>query len=617
MGCTMAELTFTKGRTWTIQWNTIYEGYSNLTYIGKWTREYYNDADYAAVAIEYDIQGVSNSIEPWIVTIPITFSSNYKGTNLYAALSTSAPSTRSPNWRYGPSGGVIGTEITFGYKTTSLEFNVRTLAWLGSNKVYLYLYDHNNGTSAAINCVAYSNADDASFEYNNAYSLAISEGQGSTIQVARQSSDLGPTGVLTNGHLIYTNDTLRIAATPNSNYRILTLTVNGNAFVSGNTHNVTGDVSVVSTAQVLSSDVGATDADIETTSTITIVRYDNSYVHTLEYSFGSLSGYITASGGTSTSREIITGTSVPFAVPVAFYAQIPNAQTGICTITCKTYANSTSTETLGDPTTCTFTARASASRCSPTVSGTVVDTNNATTALTGDPSKIVRYMSTAKCTIMAAARNSATLSELTINGRVLQNGATSIDLTGDELTNRSIRFTATDSRGLTTVLDAAVTLIPYVKLTCNPELKRNTPTDGNINLSITGKMYTGEWRNNTSNQLFIWYRYRVVGTTAFSDWVTVTGYVQQTDSYKLNATTLVRPSGEHGFDYRNAYEFQVKVTDGDGTIVCSEVIATATVQQGIPVFDWGKSDFRFNVPIYIGNTQLTEEQLQRLLTLLS
>ena len=130
-----------------------------------------------------------------------------------------------------------------------------------------------------------------------------------------------------------------------------------------------------------------------------------------------------------------------------------------------------------------------------------------------------------------------------------------------------------------------------------------------------------KWRSNTSNQLFIQYRYRVVGTTAFSDWVTVTGYVQQTDSYKLNATTLTRPSGENGFDYRNAYEFQIKVTDGDGTNVCSEVVATATVQQGIPVFDWGKNDFRFNVPIILsdGNEEITitAGQLKILLALLS
>ena len=462
------------------------------------------------------------------------------------------------------------------------------------------------------------------FSVSKTYTITTNAGAGSSIVVSRASSNVGNTGSIASGSIVYEGDSIIISGIPDANYRVSSLPVNNSSFTSGNAYTVIGDVVVVTTAQILASDVGATDADIETTSTITIVRYDNSYVHTLEYSFGSLSGYITASGGTSTSRQIITGTSVPFAVPSAFYAQIPNAQTGLCTITCKTYASSTSTETLGDPTTCTFTVRASASRCSPTVSEAVVDINPVTTALTQDSSKIVRYMSTARCTITAAARNSATLSELTINGHVLQNGATSIDLTGDELTNRSIRFTATDSRGFTTVLDAAVTLIPYVKLTCNQELKRNTPTDGNINLSITGKMYTGEWRSNTSNQLFIQYRYREYGKTAesdFSGWASVTGYVQQTDSYKLNATTLTRPSGENGFDYRNAYEFQIKVTDGDGTNVCSEVVATATVQQGIPVFDWGKNDFRFNVPIILsdGNEEITitAGQLRSLLALLS
>lgn len=464
------------------------------------------------------------------------------------------------------------------------------------------------------------------FSASKTFTLSTSAGTGSSIVVNRAASNVGDTGSVASGSVVYENDSLIISGVPDANYRVKSLTVNGGQFTSGNAYTVAGDVTVIAEAQILASDVGATDADIEGTSTITIVRYDNSYVHTLEYSFGGLSGYITASGGTSASREIITGTSVPFAVPVAFYAQIPNAQTGLCTITCKTYASSTSTETLGDPTTCTFTARASASRCSPTVAGTVVDINPVTTALTQDSSKIVRYKSTARCTITAAARNSATLTELTINGHVLQNGATSIDLSGDELTNRSIRFTATDSRGLTTVYDAAFTLIPYVRLTCNPELKRNTPTDGNVVLSITGKMYTGidGWRTGVSNQLFIQYRYREYGKTAesdFSGWASVTGYVQQTDSYKLNATTLTRPSGEDGFDYRKAYEFQIKVQDGDGTNVCSTVTTTAVVQQGIPVFDWGKNDFRFNVPIILsdGNEEITitAGQLKSLLALLS
>lgn len=467
------------------------------------------------------------------------------------------------------------------------------------------------------------------FGAHSTHTLSITAGSGSSLSVNRAASNVGATGSLSNGSVIYSEDNLTISATPNANYRISSLTVNNNEFINGNTYSVVGDTNVVSTAQILASDVGATDADIETTSTITIVRYDNSYVHTLEYSFGSLSGYITASGGTSASREIITGTSVPFAVPSAFYAQIPNAQTGLCTITCKTYASSTSTETLGDPTTCTFTARASASRCSPTVAETVVDINPVTTALTQDSSKIVRYKSTARCTIAAAARNSATLSELTINGHILQNGATSIDLTGDELTNRSIRFTATDSRGFTTVLDTAVTLIPYVMLTCNPEFSRNTPTDGNMNLTFNGKMYTGEWRSGISNRLTIRFRYRANDASQnYSNWMDISDqYTMQTSGYfsgtgtSQSAIALTRPDGESGYDYRNAYRFQIEVTDGDGTNVCSTVTREFVVQQGIPVFDWGKNDFRFNVPIILsdGNEEITitAGQLKNLLALLS
>ncbi len=446
------------------------------------------------------------------------------------------------------------------------------------------------------------------------FQLSTNAGNGSSIIVNRNSSNVGSVASLSNGAIIYDNDGLIIYAVPDTNYIVTSLVVNGDQFTSGDTLITTGDVSVYSIAQILASDVGATDADIEATSTITIARYDSSYVHTLEYSFGSLSGYITASGGTSDTKQIITEASVPFVVPSSFYSQIPNAQSGVCTITCKTYANTDTVNMLGNATTCTFTAKVSPTASSPIVSGTVIDTNEDTIALTGDASKIVRYKSVANCTITVVARNSATIAEKSINGVTVQDGDDSIILRGDDLTQQSIRFSATDSRGFTTSVDVPITLIPYVKLTCNPVISRNTPTDGNIVLSLSGKAYTGD--SGWTNQLSIKYRYKVSGDTIYSSWETIPNYVMSNSAYSVAPFMLARPEGQDGFNYRDAYEFEIKVEDGDGSHVCSIVTKTIVAQQGIPVFDWGKTDFRFNVPIKIGNTELTEEQLISLLALL-
>lgn len=452
------------------------------------------------------------------------------------------------------------------------------------------------------------------------YTLTTNPGAGSSISVVRQGTSVASTGTITSGRIIYKDDSLKISAVPNQNYGITGLTVNGAAFVSGNSHTVSGNVSVVSTAQVLASDVGATDANIESASTITIARYSSSYVHSLQYSFGNLNGYITAAGGTSSSEVKISGTSVAFTVPSTFYNQIPNASSGICTITCRTYASSSSTTVLGTPTTCTFTARASSSLCSPTVSGTVVDTNQTTISLTGDSSKLVRYLSTALCTISATARNGASIVSKSISGATVTGNT--ITISGDALTQRTIRFSATDSRGFTSNKDVAINLIAYTKLTCNPEVSRTTPTGGGVSLNLTGMLFNGAWRSGVNNTLTIKYRYRLSTASAFSDgWRTISSsdINQQSSGYSTPSPIALLDSegSTTGFDYQNSYVFEFEAKDGDGTTDCMTITKQVTIQSGMPIFDWGENDFRFNVPIYIGKTRLTEAQLIKLIDLIS
>ena len=47
-----------------------------------------------------------------------------------------------------------------------------------------------------------------------------------------------------------------------------------------------------------------------------------------------------------------------------------------------------------------------------------------------------------------------------------------------------------------------------------------------------------------------------------------------------------------GLDYQNQYNISVSVVDK-----LSSVTKTVTVKKGIPVFDWGESDFAFHVPV--------------------
>lgn len=82
-----------------------------------------------------------------------------------------------------------------------------------------------------------------------AYKLSISAGTGSTITVNRTFASNGTTGNLSNGATIHGEDKLKITFGANTGYAIKTHTVNGSTFTSGNTHTVSGNVTVVATAE--------------------------------------------------------------------------------------------------------------------------------------------------------------------------------------------------------------------------------------------------------------------------------------------------------------------------------------------------------------------------------
>ena len=454
------------------------------------------------------------------------------------------------------------------------------------------------------------------------YKLATSTDDGCTITVSRQSSGVGSAGSVANNGILYAGDSLKIFVAPNTNYQVKTLKVNGSSFTSGNTHIVSGNVSVAATSQVLASSVGATDANIGSVSTITVTKYEQSYCHSLEYTFGSLTGFITSNGDVSNTEVKFSGTSVPFTVPNMFYAQIPNSKYGTCTIKCKTYASSSSTDVLGTPATCTFRVTASSSESSPVVSGTVVDTNATTISLTGSSARLVRFESIAECTIAARAQNEASIRSKSINGETISGNTRTIS--GDNLVSGTFTFSATDSRGYTGSNTVDAGMIPYIRLTCNPVFYRPSPTSGEVSLMFSGNLYTGEWREGVSNTIEIKYRYRESSAGAFTDnWKTISsGYVIQTSRYSTPSAIALTDDNDSttGFDYMNSYVFQIQVTDGDGTTVLQTVTKEVAVQEGIPVFDWGKNDFHLSVPLIMdagkqltmGSTNLTEQMVQNM-----
>lgn len=321
------------------------------------------------------------------------------------------------------------------------------------------------------------------------------------------------------------------------------------------------------------SSVSCSTANIGSKATITINRASTSFTHTLTYSFGSLSGTI----ATKTSS-----TNISWTLPTTFYGQIPNSKSGTGTITCQTYNGST---LIGSKST-SFTATVNESASKPTLSPTVSDSNSATTALTGDSSKFIKYYSNASVATGAKARNSATLKsqKITCGAKSI----TSASGTINAVESGSFTFSATDSRGYTTTQTINKTLIDYIKLTCSMEAGAPT-TAGVATLKISGNYWNGSF-GKVANTLTVQYRYKAQGGN-YGGWIATTA-TKSGNTYNATATIS-------GLDYKTTYVFQARAIDKLATISTDEQARRTT-----PIFDWSKNDFNVNGTLKVNNTNI-------------
>ena len=217
----------------------------------------------------------------------------------------------------------------------------------------------------------------------------------------------------------------------------------------------------------------------------------------------------------------------------------------------------------------------------PIVTGTVQDTNTTTTALTGNSSKLVKYYSTATTTINAGAVKGASLtSQKTTHG-----GKSIATVTGtfEAVENNNFVFSATDSRGNTTTKTVTPTMVDYIKLTCNLSYT-NPTTSGSMTVKLTGNYFNSSF-GSVSNTLSAYYRYKVSGGS-WSAWKSITA-TKSNNTYTASGSIT-------GLNYQKTYVIQAKAVDKLRTVTTGEISV-----KSLPVFDWSKSDFNFNVPVTV------------------
>lgn len=328
------------------------------------------------------------------------------------------------------------------------------------------------------------------------------------------------------------------------------------------------------------STISATDANVESVSMIVVNKKSDSYTHSIKYTFGTLTGYVTADGGVSSSEVKISQTNIGFTIPTTFFAQMTGVKSKECTLTCTTYSGTTK---IGDAATTKFNVTASDANA-PTVSGTIVDVNTTSKNLTGNANKLIRFVSTARCTITATAKNSATITEKKINGQTVTE--TTLDIANVEF--GTIPFYAKDSRGFETTVNVSADIVPYVVLTCNPRVVRTNQAAGEAEIHIDGNYYYGSF-GAVSNTLSLSVSYKSGSSTVNVTMVPVFG-----DNGEYTANQKIT-----GLDYEKSYTFTITVKDK-----VSSVTKTVPLGRGIPVWDHGQNDFYINVPLYMEGNRI-------------
>lgn len=298
--------------------------------------------------------------------------------------------------------------------------------------------------------------------------------------------------------------------------------------------------------------VNVTSADMNTSITISMPRASSSFTHTLKYTFGSTTGTIGSS----------LGTSKAWTIPLSLANQIPNATSGSLTITCETYNGSTK---IGSKTV-KITIKVPASVV-PTISSiSVVDSQTAINTKFG---KLIQNNSKPTITVNASGAYSSTIASYST--KFLGVTYTAKSFTVSNLTQSgtlNVVTTVKDSRGRSATLTKSVEVLAYSMPTPTLFTAQRCNSDGTINLegeylkltyalnitplsNLNDKAYTIEYKLSSS----------IAYTTLISD----------TSSYSVNNTYV----STFVFNIDNSYDLRLTVSDYFKTVTYNETLSTA------------------------------------------
>jgi hypothetical protein len=232
----------------------------------------------------------------------------------------------------------------------------------------------------------------------------------------------------------------------------------------------------------------------------------------------------------------------------------------------------------------------------------IYDTNtDAVNRLTGDKYTLIKYYSNAYFNTGAKGNKGATIRSQSVkNGDVTLPGPTG---TFEKITSNEFHLTATDNYGRNAqetmqFSKAGGKFIDYVKLTCNVMITEMT-AEGVATIRIYGKFYNGNFggAKKKQNRLRVNYDLYTNGSDVFDH--KDLGYADlelgKNSSWNVSGTDYEYIFEVPGLDYQSFYTIKVRCSDE----IATEGLPAQTMLAATPIFDWGRRDFNFNVPVTI------------------
>ena len=324
--------------------------------------------------------------------------------------------------------------------------------------------------------------------------------------------------------------------------------------------------------------------DIESTYNIALNPASSSFSHSLRVTFGSINQYVNASGNLQSAEYKFANKNINFTIPASFYQQI-SGKNGNGTLTLVTYNGNTNIGTK----TGTLTAHCLESRCRPSISGTAVDVNATTIALTGNANKIVKGYSNVKLTLTLKAATKSGDKKSTISSRSVDGTTFSgTTVTLNKVSKKDFIVTVTNSRGYSysATISASGGLVDYFSPNMNVNFYRTEQTGSNIKLSYSGTFFNQNFGSVVNTITLKWYWKKSTEST----WTTGGTITPTLNGNNISSATI--DCGDT-YDYQTNYRFKLETIDklADGNRE-NDVLA------GVPNHSYGKDWFQHHTDVY-------------------